>query len=95
MLQVRFYTSCILHQFDFHSRCCANGLLQDIGRFWLILIGLVLGTMQSLPMLVHIGAAEERHWTVRTCVQHLAGVCGCVLLSGERTSSINTELVKN
>lgn len=86
MLQVRFYASYIrvLHQFDFHGRRCAHSLLQYIGRFWLILVGLVLSTMQSLTMLVHVCAAEERHRAVGTGVQHLAGVCGCVLLEVER-----------
>lgn len=86
MLQVRFYASYIrvLQKFDFHGRRCAHSLLQYIGRFWLILVGLVLSTMQSLAMLVHVGATEERHRAVGTSVQNLSGVCGCVFLEGER-----------
>lgn len=70
MLQVRFYAGhiCILHQFDLHGGRGAHCLLQYVWGLWLILIGLVLGSMQTLAMLIHIGAAEEGHRTVGTGV---------------------------
>lgn len=54
--------------------------LQDVRWLRLVLVRLVLGAMQALAMLVHVGAAEEGHRAVGTGVEYFASVGGRVFL---------------
>lgn len=54
--------------------------LQDVGWLGLVFVRLVLGAMQSLAMLVHVGGAEECHRAVGTGVEYFTRMSGCVFL---------------